>query len=100
MIEVIRTKHPERNLKSIGRVIPAFYECRYFSNGTEIATYNSQEDCIRLNSRIINDGVPKTEWLDKAYNRALKCKRCDDYKELFWMLNADETSRMSVYVNL
>ena len=97
MIEVKRTNFAKRELHDnrtgkVMRVVPEFYECRYYHNGREIAWYNSKDDCIYLKTRLIGTDFKKT-----PYERALSCPMKDVYAYLFEMLGADATSKMSEY---
>lgn len=106
MIEVKRTEYPERVIHYRGgrippKTVPAHYVCYYKFGGRQIAYYDSRDDCIYLNSRIIDrlaDGTRKRE--GKVYDRALRCGMAEAYKELFEMLGADEKTRMSEYCDV
>ena len=71
------------------------YSCHYYYNGREIADYYSSQDTIYCNSRyIVHD------WGKPVYDRALNGEYKEAYAELFAMLNADETSKMSEFLNV
>ena len=71
------------------------YTCHYYYNGREIADYMSQYDTIYCNSRCIAKDYKKP-----IYERALNGEYKEAFAELFAMLNADKTSKMSEFMNI
>ena len=71
------------------------YVCYYYHNGREIAYYDSKRDCLNLRTEFI-----EREWKKPVYDRAMNGRYKEAYEELFAMLNADQTSTMSEYMNL
>lgn len=73
---------------------PAYYETVYRWDGVKIAEYNSLKDVIYLDSRKIRNGDGTT------FDRALTGKYSHRFAYLFEMLNVDETSSLSEYLDI
>ena len=61
MVSVRRKDFKEIRLKN-GKVIPKCYECRYYSDGKEIAWYTSKDDTIFLRTDYIGTDFSKSEY--------------------------------------
>lgn len=94
MVEVKRRDYPQRMGRN-GKEIPASFECKYIAGGKVIAYYESKQDTLYLKTDYIG-----TDWSKSPYERALSCERKEEYKYLFNMLGADNTSKISEYTNI
>lgn len=98
MIEVKRTDYPEKVIqnKRLGTsmVRAAWYECSYRWNGREIATYDSKEDIIRLNTDYLGGSFRAT-----YFERMKTSKYADAFAELVEFLNINENTALSEYMS-
>lgn len=94
MITKKKFEYKERILCN-GKIIPAHFECHYYWNGKIFAYYESRENVIYLNSRM----------LDKNFNdpyekRIQNSKYRESFDELFKQLLVDEQTRFSEFLDM
>lgn len=93
----VRRQYVESRVKKYksGRIetIPAYYVCRYYYGGKEIARYDSQENLLRLRTELI-----KNDFSLSCFERAIQGDYSNAYRQLFDLLNIDKESAMSEYM--
>lgn len=94
MITVKRFDYDERKFKS-GKIIPAFYECYYYWNGKKIAEYNSRENVVYLNTRMIGNDFKKS-----YFERMNESKYKEAFEEFVDFLSLDRAAKLSEFMDM
>lgn len=97
MIDKHHAVHPEIHVQGV--TIPEHYVDYYRCDGKLIAMYNSYHDKMWLAERFVTNvkyGDDECAWQLTTYQKALRCRHNDWYKELFEQLGIDENSALYI----
>ena len=97
IITVIRDDYPKRTVRLHGneKIIPAWYECRYFWDGQEIAWYNSRDDVLYLKTKYLMPDFKKS-----MIERMKGSSTPEMWQDLVTFLKIDKNTKMSEYTSI
>lgn len=93
---MITTKRfDNKELKFRNKVVPAFYEIYYFWNGKKIALFNSKDNTLYLNTRMLGNDFKK------SYSERMKeSKYKEGFEELVDSLFLDRAAKLSEFMDM